>query len=256
MELDLTGKVAMVTGASRGIGKAIALGLAKEGCQLSVCARGRGELEDTIRELRANGIEALGSALDVTNERAARQWFEETQRRLGAIDVLVNNVGGSRPGGNLSASNADWHQGFSLNFFSALELCQLVIPSMRENSRGCIINITSIYGREWGGPMTYNAAKAAMISLSKQMAHEYAPHGIRVNSVAPGSILFPGGSWERRQRENPADIASFIKHELPAGRFGTPEEVANVVVFLASKKASWITGACINVDGCQSRSLI
>ena len=104
--------------------------------------------------------------------------------------------------------------------------------------------------------MTYNAAKAAMISLSKQMAREYAPHGIRVNSVAPGSILFPGGSWERRQRENPEDIAGFIKHELPAGRFGTPEEVANVVIFLASNRASWITGACINVDGCQSRSLI
>jgi len=256
MELDLTGKVAMVTGASRGIGKAIALGLAKEGCQLSVCARGRGDLEDTTRELRANGVEALGSALDITNESAARWWFEETQKRLGGIDVLVNNVGGSRPGGNLSASNDDWRQGFSLNFFSALKLCQLVIPSMRERKRGCVINITSIYGREWGGPMTYNAAKAAMISLSKQMAREYAPHGIRVNSVAPGSILFPGGSWERRQRENPEDIAGFIKHELPAGRFGTPEEVANVVVFLASNRASWITGACINVDGCQSRSLI
>ena len=111
-------------------------------------------------------------------------------------------------------------------------------------------------GREWGGPMTYNASKAAVISLSKEMARELAPAGIRVNSVAPGSILFPGGSWEKRQKENPEAIAAFVKAELPFGRFGTPEEVANVVVFLASERASWVAGASITVDGCQSRSLI
>ena len=104
--------------------------------------------------------------------------------------------------------------------------------------------------------MTYNAAKAAMISLSKEMARELAPHGIRVNSVAPGSILFPGGSWDRRQKEDPEGIAAFVRRELPAGRFGTAEEVADVVIFLASDRANWISGACINVDGCQSRSLI
>ena len=104
--------------------------------------------------------------------------------------------------------------------------------------------------------MTYNAAKAAMISLSKEMARAYAPKGIRVNSVAPGSILFPGGSWAKRQSDDPEAIAAFVKNELPAGRFGTPEEVANVVIFLASKQAQWVSGACVNVDGCQSRSLI
>ena len=127
---------------------------------------------------------------------------------------------------------------------------------MQASERGCVINIASIYGREWGGPMTYNAAKAAMISLSKEMARELAPHGIRVNSVAPGSILFPGGSWDRRRKEDPEGIAAFVQRELPAGRFGTAEEVADVVVFLASDRANWISGACINVDGCQSRSLI
>lgn len=127
---------------------------------------------------------------------------------------------------------------------------------MQERKRGCVIHIASIYGREWGGPMTYNAAKAAMISLSKEMARELAPYGIRVNSVAPGSILFAGGSWERRQKENPEAIAAFVKNEIPAGRFGTPEEVADVVVFLVSDRANWVSGACINVDGCQSRSLI
>ncbi len=256
MDLGLTGRVAMITGASRGIGKTIALGMAAEGCRLSLCARGREDLDETVRELRAGGVEVLGSCLDVTDETAVRRWFEETRDRYRGIDVLVNNVGGSRPGGNLSASSDDWQRGFSLNFFSALDLCRLVVPAMQERRRGCVINIASIYGREWGGPMTYNAAKAAMISLSKEMARELAPQGIRVNSVAPGSILFPGGSWDRRQKENPEHIAAFVERELPAGRFGTPREVADVVVFLASDRANWISGACINVDGCQSRSLI
>ena len=256
MNLGLRGKVAMVSGASRGIGRAIALGLAAEGCRLSLCARGKEGLEQVAQEVHGRGAEALALVVDVTNEGDARRWVEETRNRFGQVDVLVNNVGGSRPGGNLAASREDWHGGFELNFFSALDLCRLVVPLMREQKSGCIINIASIYGREWGGPMTYNAAKAAMISLSKELARELASQGIRVNSVAPGSILFPGGSWEKRQKENPQAIAAFVKAELPFGRFGTPEEVADVVVFLASDCARWVSGACINVDGCQSRSLI
>ena len=256
MNLGLTGKVAMISGGSRGIGRAVAAGLAAEGCRLSLCARGSGGLDDAVRELRGQGAEAAASAVDVTDEDQARRWLDETRTRFGDVDILVNNVGGSRPGGDLTASGDDWRGGFDLNFFSALELCRLVAPSMRERKRGCVVNVASIYGREWGGPMTYNAAKAALISLSKEMARELAPHGIRVNSVAPGSILFPGGSWDRRQKEDPEAIAAFVEREIPAGRFGTPKEVADVVVFLASERAGWISGACINVDGCQSRSLI
>ncbi len=256
MDLGLKGKVAMISGASRGIGRAITLGLAAEGSRLSLCARGQEGLDQVAQEVHGRGAEALRFAGDVTNEGDARRWVEETQKRFGRVDILINNVGGSRPGGNLAASGEDWRNGFALNFFSALELCRLVVPLMREQKNGCVINIASIYGREWGGPMTYNAAKAAMISLSKEMARELAPQGIRVNSVAPGSILFPGGSWEKRQKENPEAIAAFVKAELPFGRFGTPEEVADVVVFLASDRAHWVSGACINVDGCQSRSLI
>lgn len=256
MDLGLKGKVAMVSGASRGIGRAIALGFAAEGCRLSLCARGQDGLTLVGQEVRHLGAEALTLAVDVVNESDARRWVAETRNRFGKVDILVNNVGGSRPGGNLAASREDWHGGFTLNFFSALDLCRLVVPLMREQQGGCVINIASIYGREWGGPMTYNAAKAALISLSKEMARELAPQGIRVNSVAPGSILFPGGSWEKRQKENPEAIAAFVKAEIPFGRFGTPEEVADVVVFLASDRARWVSGACINVDGCQSRSLI
>jgi len=256
MDLGLRDKVAMVSGASRGIGQAIALGLAAEGCSLSLCARGKEALDQVVQAVRGRQTEALAFAGDVTNENNAQRWVEETQNRFGHVDILVNNVGGSRPGGNLTVSSEDWRSGFALNFFSALDLCRLVVPLMGGQKSGCVINIASIYGREWGGPMTYNAAKAAMISLSKEMARELAPQGIRVNSVAPGSILFPGGSWDRRQKENPEAIAAFVKAEIPFGRFGIPEEVADVVVFLASDRARWVSGACINVDGCQSRSLI
>ncbi len=256
MDLGLGNKVAMISGASRGIGRAIALGFAAEGCRLSLCARGKEQLDKTAQEVGELANDVLATAVDVTQEAEARSWVEETQQRFGGVDILINNVGGSRPGGNLDATRSDWQAGFALNFFSALDLCRLVVPAMQERQTGCVINITSIYGREWGGPMTYNASKAAMISLSKEMARELAPQGIRVNSVAPGSILFPGGSWERRQKENPEAIAVFVKAELPGGRFGKPEEVADVVVFLASERANWVSGACLTVDGCQSRSLI
>ncbi len=256
MDLGLAGKVAMVSGASRGIGRAIALGLADEDCRVSVCARGQAQLDATTREAQRRGSEVLALCRDVTDEAQARGWVDETLDRFGGVDILVNNVGGSRPGGNLRASRADWRAGFDLNFFSALDLCRLVVPAMQDRGAGCVVNVASIYGREWGGPMTYNAAKAAMISLSKEMARELAPAGIRVNSVAPGSILFPGGAWEKRRTENPEGIAAFVEAELPAGRFGTPEEVADVVVFLASERAGWVSGACVTVDGCQSRSLI
>ena len=234
-----------------------ASGLTSEGCRISICARGKDALDDAANELREHGVEVCTSVVDVTDPSDVQRWFEDTQRRFGSVDILINNVGGGRPGGNLSAPRDDWNKGFALNFFSAFEVCRLVVPTMQERKQGCVINIASIYGREWGGPMTYNAAKAAMISMSKEMARELAPHGVRVNSVAPGSILFPGGSWERRQKENPeANIAAFVKNELPAGRFGTPQEVADVVVFLASDRANWVSGSCVNVDGCQSRSLI
>jgi 3-oxoacyl-[acyl-carrier protein] reductase len=127
---------------------------------------------------------------------------------------------------------------------------------MRRRGGGVIIMITSIYGRESGGRMVYNAVKAAEISLAKSLAQQLAPDGIRVNSVAPGSILFPGGSWYQRQQADPEGIADFVRRELPFGRFGRAEEVGDVVAFVASARASWISGACITVDGCQSRSLI
>jgi len=139
---------------------------------------------------------------------------------------------------------------------AAVRVTRLVIPVMRQRGGGRIINISSIYGRESGGSVTYNASKAGMISWSKALAKQLAKDDILVNVVAPGSILFPGGSWERRQKENPTFIENFVNTDMPLGRFGRPEEVSPMVVFLASERASLMTGACINVDGCQSRSNI
>lgn len=256
MDLKLKDKVVMVTGASRGIGKAIALGFAEEGARLGICGRTQEILEAAMNDMSARGAEVFARPTDVTQASEAEAFVQETLDRYGQIDVLINNVGGSRWTPTLKISDQEWHEILELNLVSAARMSRAVIPTMQRQGSGVIIMISSIYGREGGGHITYNAAKAAEISMAKSLAHELAKDNIRVNSVAPGSILFPGGGWDRRQKADPEGIAEFVKHDMPLGRFGKPEEIANVVVFLASERASLVTGACINVDGCQSKSNI
>jgi len=261
MDLGLRGKVAMVSGGSRGLGRAIAQALAEEGVSVSICARtaeavaaARAELSQA--SLRSGGTGARGFVGDVTRPADVEAWLAGVVREYGGVDVLVNNAGSARPGALAELPDSAWEEEFGLNLFAPVRLARLVAPHMEKPVGGSIINIGSIYGRESGGPLTYNASKAALHSFTKMLAREFAPKRIRVNAIAPGSILYPGGSWERMFKENPAFERDFISHELPGGRLGRPEEVAYAVLMLASPRASWITGACIPVDGAQGRSIV
>lgn len=258
MDLGLEKKVVLVTGASRGIGMYIARAMAGEGARLSICARGEERLRKTAEELEELGAEVLATAIDLTNPAASDKLVALTLERFGGIDVLVNNVGGNKRGEFADLTDEDWAKILDLNFKTHQRCSRAVLAGMKKRGSGVILFISSIFGREAGGQglAIYNTTKSALISMAKIMALELAGQGIRVNCVAPGSIRFPGGSWDQRCMEDPAGMARFVEQNLPIGRFGTAEEVADVVAFLASDRASLITGACITVDGGQSRSLI
>ena len=250
MDLQLNGKRILITGGSKGIGKAIAQAFISEGAIVTIAARDRDVLNVTREELnqRVSIIKA-----DITIESERENLMDTFIEQHGSIDVLINNAGGSN---GSAVSNTDmnlFYQAMELNYFSAVHLSKLAVEHMKKQRSGSIINITSIYGRESGGKVTYNNSKSALISFTKSLADEVISDGIRVNSLAPGSILHDKGNWLKRMKEDPKKIQEFVKKEIPAGRFGTPEEIANVVTFLSSDKASWIVGASINVDGGQSR---
>jgi 3-oxoacyl-[acyl-carrier protein] reductase len=259
MDLQLTDKIAIVTGSSRGLGLASARTLVAEGCRVCICARGSEQLAAAAVEVEASARRPnmiLAVQADVSTAEGIALVMERTVERFGGLDILVNNVG--RAGGTdiLDTTDAEWQAAFDETLFPAIRASRLAVPHMKPRGGGAIIMIASIWGRESGGRMTYNAVKAAEISLAKSLAQQLAPLHIRVNSVAPGSILFAGGSWHKRQQSDPHGIAEFVKRELPFGRFGRADEVAAVVAFLASARSSWVSGASITVDGCQSRSNI
>ncbi|MDP4086934.1 MAG: SDR family NAD(P)-dependent oxidoreductase [Bacillota bacterium] len=250
MDLQLNGKKVLITGGSKGIGKAIAKAFVSEGADVSIAARRMEALEKAKAEL--DGRVTIFQA-DLTSSVERENLIQSFIGQKGTIDVLINNAGGSN-GSKAAATDMElFYQAMELNYFSAVHLSKLVVEHMKRERNGSIINITSVFGRESGGKVTYNNAKAALISFTKSLADEVISDGIRVNSIAPGSILHETGNWIKRIKEDPEGMKEFVKNEIPAGRFGTPEEIANVAAFLASNQASWIVGASINVDGGQSR---
>jgi 3-oxoacyl-[acyl-carrier protein] reductase len=249
VDLGIAGKVALVTASTRGIGLAIAQALASEGARVAIAARTESDVKRT-----AESLGGLGIAVDLMAEGGPRRAVEQTVSGLGPIDILVNNLG-LRAGSSWSDTGAkEFETAFEGNVTVSVRMSQLVLQGMVDRGWGRIVTITSVWGRETGGAPAYNAAKAAEISFTKSLAHEVAAKGVTVNAVAPGSILWSGGGWDRRQKADPEGIADFIRHEMPLGRFGTVEEVASVVSFVCSKQASLVNGAVIAVDGGQSRS--
>jgi 3-oxoacyl-[acyl-carrier protein] reductase len=252
LNLGLEGRVAAVTGGSRGLGYAIGASLLGEGCLVAICARDTKRLDEAAGRL---GAGVFAQAADVAKPGQVEAFIEAAARHFGGLDILVHNAGGGG-GAGLDAPDEEFTQSLEVNALGGLRAARAAVPFMRSRGRGRIVFIASVWGRESGGRHGYNMAKAAEISLAKGLSRELAKDNILVNSVAPGSLLFPGGSWERRQQADPDGIAAYIKAEMPLGRFGSPQEVAAVVTFLASDRASLVTGTCWSVDGGQSRSNI
>jgi 3-oxoacyl-[acyl-carrier protein] reductase len=258
MDLHCVDQVAFVAGSSRGIGRAIANAFLAEGARVVVTGRQADPVSQTVTsfaaEFGADRVLALAGDLSEPEQVAAA--VRRTRGHWGAIDHLVANVGSgtSKPGWQLEP--ADWQTMFEINFWNSVRVVQAVLPHMVEAHRGSITLIASIAGVESvNAPIPYSTAKTALVGYSKNLARQVGVHGVRVNCVAPGNILFPGGSWEKKLAQNREQFERYIEAEVPLRRFGTPEEIADLVVFLASDRASFITGACIVADGGQTRGI-
>ncbi|MFB0900884.1 MAG: SDR family oxidoreductase [Dehalococcoidia bacterium] len=256
MEIAINGCSAIISGGTKGIGLAIAKSLLDEGVNVTVFSRNIKNLQIAKKLTTSVSTNAHAHFIqaDITKNTDRKKIISQHLKKFSSLDFLINNAGQSIKNGS---SESKWTQSFNVNVTAHALLTELALPSLEKSKNGAsVVNIASIYGRESGGNAHYNASKAAMISFSKTTSNLLIAKGIRVNSVAPGSILFPNGSWDKRVKSEPKKMKDFVKQNIPAGRFGTVEEIANVVTFLLSPKSSWIVGATINVDGGQSKSNI
>lgn len=257
MNLRLENHVALVAGSSRGIGRAIAAAFLQEGCRVCITGRTEAPLSAVLSEFETEfGRESVISFCgDLAEPRVIEQALHTTHSWGGRIDILVANMGSGSGKVGWQVETDEWERLFRLNFWGSAKLAQSAVPLLAENHKGTILFIASITGVEaTPAPLPYSAAKAALINYSKNLASQVATMGVRVNCIAPGNVLFPGGTWERHLEKDKDKVMKMIESTVPLARFGTPEEIANLAVFLCSDAATFITGACFKADGGQTRS--
>jgi len=258
MELGLKNRFALVTGGSHGIGRSTALILAKEGCHVAICARNKDKVEDTIKEIKSYGVKVLGICADVMKSKDINRVMKIISDTWGTLHILVNNAGGGGRWGSddvVGTSEQVWSEVYNKNALAAVRFTMRTIPYMRKQKWGRVVTVTSILGTEIGGRPWFNMAKTAQTTLMKNLAlkNELVRDGITFNSVAPGCIMIPETGWDKEIKKNPINIKKMLKEKFPLGRFGTPEEVADVIAFICSDRASLINGTTIAVDGAESK---
>ena len=256
MNLGLKDQVAFVAGASRGIGKGIASVLLDEGARVVITGRDPAALSATRQELAQDRTDRVMTfSGDLSQPDVVRQAFQAVTAQWGAVDALVCNIGSGTARNGWQITAEDWDAVFRINLWATVRLVEVFLPAMVEARRGSITMISSIAGLETlGAPIPYGVAKGALERYCKDLSRRVGKDGVRVNTVAPGNILFPGGSWQRKLDADQAGVTRMIAGEVPLGRFGSPEEIGSAVAFLVSVQAAFITGACLVVDGGQTKS--
>jgi 3-oxoacyl-[acyl-carrier protein] reductase len=251
MDLGLRGLHAVVTGGTRGIGRAIADTLADEGTNVAICARHADEVATAVTALNAKGVRATGRALDVADGPALQEWVRDVASEFGGIDIVVSNVSALAIGGD----EESWSNGFQIDMMGAVRLVDAAMPSLENSSAPAIVTISSVSGREVDfASAAYGTFKAALVHYTQALAYHLASKGIRANTVSPGNTYFPGGIWSQIETGNP-DLFNTALGLNPTGRMGTPQEMANAVAFIASPRASFITGTNLVVDGALTKGV-
>ncbi|MCX5919046.1 MAG: SDR family oxidoreductase [Deltaproteobacteria bacterium] len=245
MDLGLRGKKAIVTGGTRGIGRAIADLLVEEGCDIGICARTAAQIEEAVAAFKAKGVKALGASVDVADGDPLTRFVKSAAEALGGLDIFISNVGA------LGGSNdeASWKRGFEIDVLGTVRGCETAVPFLEKSGAGAIVVVGSTAAVEVVGPRrAYSGLKAALLPYIKGLARDLASKRVRANGVSPGSVYFKGGTWDLMERKNPERYRQALARN-PTGRMATPEEVANAVVFLASPRASFISGINLICDG-------
>ncbi|MBL79163.1 MAG: hypothetical protein CMH70_03900 [Nitrosomonadaceae bacterium] len=255
MELGLKNKVVLITGSSRGIGRAIGLEFALEGARVVITGRDKKDVANTVSEIESINGQAYGFVGDICIEGEIQKCIKNVVSKWDGIDILIANLGSGKGKRGWDVEEKEWSFLFDINLMGGVKAVRLAVPYISKSTNGSIVFISSIAGLEnLGAPPAYETAKSAVISYSKYLARCLGKKKIRVNTVAPGNIFVPGGTWDEKLKVDKNSVELMIKNEVPLQRFGLAEEIASSVIFLASSKATYITGACLVVDGGQTKT--